>query len=136
VDQAKQPELIRERDNESVTTEVEEIETHPRVAEIATQPRVQERPPSVAPTTTNKESTYSPPARNTRSQTRTVTQEIMLQMIDINFPCFLAKQAASRKYPKEVLAAVLNHDTGELMEYRHLIAEPKYRKIWKPAYGK
>ena len=22
------------------------------------------------------------------------------------------------------------------MEYQHLIAEPKYRKVWKPAYGK
>ena len=22
------------------------------------------------------------------------------------------------------------------MEYRHLIADPKYRKIWKPAYFK
>lgn len=35
-----------------------------------------------------------------------------------------------------MLAVVLNKETGELMEYRHLIANPKYQPIWKPAYGK
>ena len=57
-------------------------------------------------------------------------------MISIGSPTFSARQASTRKYPKEAIAAVLNEDTGELMEYRHLIAEPKYRKVWKPAYGK
>ena len=32
--------------------------------------------------------------------------------------------------PKEVLTAVLNKKTGELMEYRHLIGNPKYRELW------
>ena len=31
--------------------------------------------------------------------------------------------------------AVLNEDTGELMEYQHLIGNPKYREIWGQAYG-
>ena len=57
-------------------------------------------------------------------------------MININQSSFTSQQASSRKYPKEDLAAVLNEETGELMEYRHLIADPNYRKIWKPAYGK
>ena len=57
-------------------------------------------------------------------------------MIKINQSSFTSQQAASRKYPKEDLAVVLNEETGELMEYRHLISDPKYRKIWKPAYGK
>ena len=57
-------------------------------------------------------------------------------MININQSSFTTQQATSRKYPKEALAAVLNEETGELMEYRHLIADPKYRNIWKPAYGK
>ena len=78
----------------------------------------------------------SPPAHNTRSQVRTIMQETMLRMINIQQPNFSPKRAASRKYPKEALAAVLNEETGELMEYRHLIANPKYRPIWKPAYGK
>ena len=34
-----------------------------------------------------------------------------------------------------MLNAVLNEDTGELMEYRHLIGDPKYREIWGQAYG-
>ena len=57
-------------------------------------------------------------------------------MINIQQPNFSPQKASARKYPKEVLAAVLNEETGELMEYRHLIANPKYRPIWKPAYGK
>ena len=60
----------------------------------------------------------------------------MLQIISIGAPTFSARQASTRKYPKEVIAAVLNADTGKLMEYRHLMADPKYRKIWKPAYSK
>eukprot|EP00804_Cyclotella_cryptica_P021425 CCRYP_019559-RA/>CCRYP_019559-RA protein AED:0.45 eAED:0.45 QI:0/-1/0/1/-1/1/1/0/134 len=35
-----------------------------------------------------------------------------------------------------MLHAVLNDETGELMEYRHLIANPKYRDTWQNAYGK
>ena len=34
-----------------------------------------------------------------------------------------------------MLNAVLDEDTGELMEYRHLIKNPKYRVIWGNAYG-
>jgi hypothetical protein len=35
-----------------------------------------------------------------------------------------------------MLHAVLNNETGELMEYRHLVANPKYRDTWKNVYGK
>ena len=63
-------------------------------------------------------------------------KESVLRIININQSSFTSQQAVSRKYPKEALAAVLNEETGELMEYRYLIADPKYRKIWKPAYGK
>ena len=41
-----------------------------------------------------------------------------------------------RRFPSNSLAAVLNEDTGELLEYRHLIANPKYRSTWTRAYGK
>ena len=37
---------------------------------------------------------------------------------------------ASRKFPWHMLNAVLNEVTGELMEYRHLIGDSKYREIW------
>ena len=45
-----------------------------------------------------------------------------------------ARQATSRRFPKEALAAVLNEETGELMEYRHLLANPKYRATWSKSY--
>ena len=41
----------------------------------------------------------------------------------------------SCRFPKEVLAAFLNKETGELMEYRHLIGNPKYHVLWKNSYG-
>ena len=32
-------------------------------------------------------------------------------------------------------AAVLDGDTGELLDYRHLIKTPKYKKIWRNSFG-
>ena len=29
----------------------------------------------------------------------------------------------------------MNEEKGELMEYRHLIGNPKYRELWKNSYG-
>ena len=55
---------------------------------------------------------------------------IQLQQTDMN-----AKILAARKLPGHMLNAVLNEDTGELMEYRHLIRDPKYREMWGQAYG-
>ena len=48
---------------------------------------------------------------------------------------FSARALTTRRFPKEVLAAVLNKETGELMEYRHLVGNPKYRKTWQKSYG-
>ena len=49
------------------------------------------------------------------------------------------KSTASRKLPKqffsEIAAAVLDGDTGELLEYRHLMKNPKYKKIWGNSFG-
>ena len=42
---------------------------------------------------------------------------------------------APRNFPRHMLNAVLNEDTGELMEYKHLIGDPKYREILGQAYG-
>ena len=41
-----------------------------------------------------------------------------------------ARTLASRKFPRHMLNTVLNKDTVELMEYRHLIEDPEYREIW------
>ena len=41
----------------------------------------------------------------------------------------------SQCLPKEFLSAVLIEETSELMEYRHLIGNPKYRELWQNSYG-
>ena len=50
-----------------------------------------------------------------------------------------ARQAASRQYLLEFLTeyanAVLDLSTGELLEYRHLIQNPKYAREWKLSSG-
>ena len=52
---------------------------------------------------------------------------------------FNNQQAASRKYPLQFLCdfalAVLDEETGELLEYRHLLKNPKYRDIWSKSFG-
>ncbi len=85
----------------------------------------------------------SPPAANTRQQqeTRTLTQDFMLQCMEIpgyKAP-FSPQQAASRKYPLQFLCdlayAVLDDETGDLLEYRHLMKHPKYRDVWTKSFG-
>ena len=77
------------------------------------------------------------PAANTRSrhQVRTLTQEAMLLCVMENKLKLTPRAAAGLKFPRQMLNAVLNEDTGELMEYRHLIGNPKYREIWGRSFG-
>ena len=46
------------------------------------------------------------------------------------------KSLASRKFPLEMLNAVLDEDTGELVEYRALTKNPKYSKLYGQLYAK
>jgi hypothetical protein len=83
------------------------------------------------------------PAFNTRARagTRSITQEVMLMTLDISSASkkITPSQAASRKYPLEFLCeyagAVLDGATGDLLEYRHLIKHPKYKRVWGHAFG-
>ena len=49
------------------------------------------------------------------------------------------KSTASRKFPKQffnkISAAVLDGNTVELLEYRHLMKTPKYKAIWGNSFG-
>jgi hypothetical protein len=78
----------------------------------------------------------SAPAFNTRSKQRSITQETILHNINFAANPFTPQKAAHRNYPFGVLNAVLDKESGELMEYKHLVANPKYRTIWTQAYGK
>ena len=87
---------------------------------------------------------YSPPAENTRQQrqVRTLTQDYLFQMMEIpgHQAPFTPAQAASRKYPLQCLCdlayAVLDDDTGDLLEYHHLIKHPKYKDTWSQSFWK
>ena len=52
---------------------------------------------------------------------------------------FTARQAASRKYPLQfpcdLAYAVLDGETGDLLEYRHLMKHPKYKDVWTKSFG-
>jgi hypothetical protein len=37
-------------------------------------------------------------------------------------------------FPAEILNAVLDKDTGELLEMRHLLVNPKYKDVWGKSY--
>ena len=41
-----------------------------------------------------------------------------------------------RRFPLEMLNAVLNEEIGEIMEYRQLMKSPKYRNLYKNSYSK
>jgi hypothetical protein len=66
----------------------------------------------------------------------TISQESILHLFQLHTPTLTAQRAASRRFPADILNAILNEDIGELMEFRHLIKNPKYSTIWKKAYGK
>ena len=111
------PEVVQNNSNNN-----EEEAAFPRVtSNTATSPRVKTVPPLEV---SYEEST---PAQNTRSRAITITQESILRTIEITDRGFNAQQASRRQFNKETLAAVLNEETGELMEYPHLVANPKYR---------
>ena len=52
---------------------------------------------------------------------------------------FTNQHAAARRYPLQFLCdfalVVLDEETGDLLEYRHLLKHPKYRDIWSKSFG-
>jgi hypothetical protein len=104
-------------------------------------PRLPLQPPRVPPQQTKTplprvSAPPSSPAYNTRSRAHTITQETILHLLHKTRTPLTPRRAAPRQFPREALSAILDTDTGELLEYRHLIKNPKYCTIWKNAYGK
>eukprot|EP00804_Cyclotella_cryptica_P002957 CCRYP_013294-RA/>CCRYP_013294-RA protein AED:0.17 eAED:0.16 QI:0/0/0/1/1/1/2/0/794 len=88
------------------------------------------------PSVPNPQPASTPPAFNTRSRVRSLTYKTMLHILSTHHNGITASQATQQCYPTDMLHAVLNDETGELMEYRHLLSNPKYHDTWKNAYGK
>ena len=94
-------------------------------------------------TTQSKNQATNPPAQNTRSEANIVTimDKVMLSCVQMNPTIKIdPKQAASQKYLMELLCemerAVVDAETGDLLEYRHLLCHPKYQKFWGKSFGK
>jgi hypothetical protein len=67
-------------------------------------------------------------------------QEVMLTCIDITKPTFKfsAAKLATQKFPLKWFCKMANSVLGkqrELLEYRHLIANPKTWATWTHSYG-
>ena len=59
-----------------------------------------------------------------------------MELIDTSaIPRELASQKLSSKLLCEIAGAVLDDETGEMMEYRHLRISPRYRDMWGKLFG-
>eukprot|EP00804_Cyclotella_cryptica_P026336 CCRYP_007671-RA/>CCRYP_007671-RA protein AED:0.18 eAED:0.21 QI:0/0/0/1/0/0.33/3/0/1086 len=104
-------------------------------------PRLPLQPPRVSPQQTKTplprvSAPPTSPAYNKRSRAHTITQETILHLLHNTQTLLTPRSAATRQFPCDALSAILDTDTGELLEYCHLIKNPQYCTIWKNAYGK
>ena len=69
-----------------------------------------------------------------------ITTDVMLTVMQMSRPKIDARQLASRRFPLEFLCefanAVMDQETGDMLEYRQLIKRPKFRETWSKAFGK
>jgi hypothetical protein len=88
-----------------------------------------------------QEDNDSPPASNTRQHCQgSITQDYMLHMME--HPryksLFTPRQASSQKYPLQFLCdlayAILDDETGNLLEYCHLLKHPKHKEILSKSF--
>ena len=126
-----------------------QMEATPRVEkqrkETASHPRVQENVEVdeliVALPNGSKIVNSSAPAFNTRTRARpmTITQESINFALEKSECKISPARLSSRKFPLKLLCefagAVMDNETGELMEYRHLMKNPKYREVWGKSSG-
>ena len=79
-------------------------------------------------------------AQRGRVEVQTLKQELVLACIqtyvEVTERQVSPRQLSQRKFPTEFLNAVLNKDTGELMEMRHLMKNSKYSELWRKFYTK
>ena len=79
------------------------------------------------------------PTHNTRRQKgkrRPTTQEAMLESVHVAHLHVTPEKLAQQNFMREMISAVLDEDTGELMEYRRLTKNPRYRPLYRNYYDK
>ena len=140
---------------------VEETEQTPRVEMTATTPRVQTTTnkdlPNLIPVDDSDEELsddesvdddfYEPtPKYNTRAQAAkqktshsNVTRDAILAAVEMSFERLNPAKLAQRRFPLktlcEIAGAVMDDETGELLEYRQLMKNHKYKRTWGTAFG-
>ena len=99
------------------------VEQPPRLREEASTPlRVDGGRISEVPRFSKQEYESDTPARNTRAQRRTLTQEVIYYCMKITSTPATPKHLASRKFPMK------------LLEYRYLRINPQYRQVWGKSF--
>jgi hypothetical protein len=134
-----------------------------QIVEYGTPNQEKHGPPNARPNYISQDDDEDQPrGYNTRSRTTSIMQEAMLACIDITKPTYIvsqdlgllnynkktrvlpkrqevsAQKMASRSFPMTWLCEMANSvmgENGELLEYRHLIANPKTRATWSHSYG-
>eukprot|EP00956_Cyclotella_meneghiniana_P038365 scaffold152976_cov64-Cyclotella_meneghiniana.AAC.2 len=143
---------------------VEETEQAPRVEKRAATPRVpsttNKELPNLIPADDSDDETsddesikedneeyYEPtPKYNTRAQVAkhkvfhsNVTREAILSAVEMSFERLSPAKLAQRRFPLqifcEIAGAVMDDETGELLEYRQLMKNHKYKRTWGTAFG-
>ena len=75
----------------------------------------------------------------TRSKRRTLIQEVMFSCMELTdtpaTPRQLASQNPPMKFLCEISGEVLDGNTIEMMDYRHLLISPRYREVWGKFFG-
>ena len=85
--------------------------------------------------------TYNTRAQAAKHKTfhSNVTREAILSVVEMSFEQLNPAQLAQWKFPLQVLCeiagAVMDDETGELMEYKQLMKHVKYRQTWGRAFG-
>ena len=86
------------------------------------------------------------PRYNTRANTAkkknfhsNVTRDAILSAVEMSFERLSPAKLAKRRFPLQVLCeiagAVMDDETGELLEYRQLIKHHKFKQTWGKAFG-
>ena len=76
-----------------------------------------------------------------KTTTRALAQDLLLSTVKMSGSAtrFTPRQAAYRQYPLQLLCeyanAVLDSKTGKLLEYRHLMMRPQYKRVWGKSFG-
>jgi hypothetical protein len=80
---------------------------------------------------------------NTRQQKRTYGMPLtdaMLTVMELAGITACPRKLSQHKFSSQVLLemvnAVMDLETGDMMEYRHLLKNPKYQDTWSKAFGK